>query len=98
MISNFLALVINTELTHAVMEQDGYLVTGDLEGYMPILANSYFYSPMARAWLDLNAEWIRSYSPEYFDALVREMEKIPAVDSDTYLEAMRSGAVPEKAN
>ena len=91
-LSKYLDLVMNAQLTQAVMQQEAGLVVGDIVAEAPGFARTYLSSKASRIWFEDNADWIRSFSPEFYSALVSEIENNPVVTQMPQLERF---AVPQ---
>ena len=76
-LSKYLDLVMNAQLTQAVMEQEAGLVVGDIVSEAPAFARNYLSSRSSRIWFEESAEWIRSFSPAFYSALASEIENNP---------------------
>jgi hypothetical protein len=59
------------------MQKEGGLVVGNVEDDAPDIVRSYFSSHISRAWLQANEDWIEYFAPEFYAALIVEIEKNP---------------------
>ena len=91
-LSKYLDLVMNAQLTQAVMQQEAGLVVGDIVAEAPGFARNYLSSKASRIWFEDNADWIQSFSPAFYSALVSEIEKNPVATQMPQLERF---AVPQ---
>jgi hypothetical protein len=89
-IGSFLAMVMNAQLAQATMEKEGGLVVGNVEDDAPEIVRSYFSSHVSRAWLKANGDWIEYFSPEFYEALIVEIEKNPVPTELPELERIKS--------
>lgn len=90
-IGSYLSMVINAQLTQATMQKEGGLVVGSIEDDAPSIARSYFSSEVSRAWLKANEDWIAYFAPEFYQALIEEIDRNPVSDEIPELKNIRSG-------
>ena len=88
-IGSYLSLVINAQMTQAVMQKEGALVVGNVVDDAPGIARSYFSSEVSRAWLKANEDWIAFFSPEFYQALIDEIDSSPVADEVPELERIK---------
>ena len=89
-ISSFLAMIMNAQLAQATMQKEGGLVVGNVEDDAPEIVRSYFSSHVSRAWLKANEDWIEYIAPEFYAALIVEIEKNPVPTELPELERIKS--------
>jgi len=85
-LGKYLDLVMNAQLAQAVMQKEAGLVVGDIVAEAPGFARSYLSSEASRIWFRNNADWIRSFSPAFYSALVTEVENSPVAAQMPQLE------------
>jgi hypothetical protein len=88
-LSNYLDLVMNAYLTQAVMQQQAGLVVGDVVARGSEIAELYFQSIASRLWLRNNTDYVQSYSPDLYSALIDEIEKSPVATEMPLLKRFR---------
>ena len=89
-LGKYLDLVMNAQLTQAAMQHEAGLVIGDIAAEAPTFARSYFASNASRIWLRDNEDWVRSFSPTFYSALIVEIERNPVAIRMPQLERFRS--------
>ena len=67
-------------MSHSDDAKRGGLVVGNVADDAPGIARRYFSSEVPRAWLKANKDWIGSFSPEFYQALIDEIDGRPLAD------------------
>ena len=88
-LGNYLDLVMNAQLAQAAMQHEAGLVIGDIADEAPSFARSYFSSNASRIWLRDNEDYVRSFSPTFYTALIAEIERNPVATEMPQLESFR---------
>jgi len=88
-LGNYLDLVMNAYLTQAVMQQQAGLVVGDVVARASEITELYFSSIASRLWLRHNEDYVRSYSPGLYSALLDEIENSPVATEMPVLKRFR---------
>jgi len=89
-IGSYPSMVINAQLTQATMQKEEGLVVANVVDDAPGIARSYFSSEVSRAWLKANKDWIGFFSPEFYQALIDEIDGSPVADEVPELERIKS--------
>ena len=86
-LGKYLDLVMNAQLAQAAMQEEAGLVIGDIEAEAPAFARLYLSSTASRIWLRDNEDWVRSFSPRFYSALISEIERNPVATKMPQLES-----------
>ena len=89
-LDDYYSMVMNAYFIRAMMQRSGLVVAGDVLEEAPFIVDTFFYYPVARAWLVMVDEWAAYRAPDLHRALAAAADVAPVYDSENWVDDWRN--------